>query len=113
MLYYLTYYQSAVVRLYNFDGKVVVPTESIVVSYEEKVTSGGEKYKEIINGWSFPTYEEAEAYVGDQTSGSYRIVGTNPFSSPVPLEKLNSYELVYPPEATTTTTTVKIFNYLG
>jgi dolichyl-diphosphooligosaccharide--protein glycosyltransferase len=113
MLYYLAYYQSAVVRLYNFDGKVVVPTESIVVSYEEKVTSGGEKYKEIINGWSFPTYEEAEAYVGDQTSGSYRIVGTNPFSSPVPLEKLNSYELVYPPEATTTTTTVKIFNYLG
>jgi len=48
------------------------------------------RYKEITNGWSFPTYEEAEAYVRDQTSGNYRIVGTSPFSSTVPLEELNS-----------------------
>jgi len=49
-------------------------------------------------------------YVGDQTSGNYRIVGTNPFSSPVPLEELNSYEFVYQSEAQPT---VKIFKYLG
>jgi hypothetical protein len=112
-LFYPTYYNSSVVRLYNFDGKAVVPTESIVVAYEEKVTSGGEEYREIINGWSFPTYEEAKAYISSQETGNYRIVGTSPFNSPVPLEKLNSYELVYPPEATTNTTTVKIFEYLG
>jgi len=113
VLYYPAYYSSTVVRLYNFDGKAVTPTESIVISYEEKVTSEGEKYKEITNGWTFPTYEEAEAYVGNQTSGNYRIVGTNSFSSPVPLEELNSYELVYQSKATITTTTVKIFKHLG
>jgi len=114
VLYYPAYYQSTVVRLYNFDGKAVTPTESVVISYEEKVTSEGEKYKEITNGWPFPTYEEAEAYVGNQTSGNYRIVGTSPFSSPVPLEELNSYERVYPdPDATITAATVKIFKYLG
>jgi oligosaccharyl transferase (archaeosortase A-associated) len=113
ILYYPAYYNSIVARLYNFDGKAVVPTESIVISYEEKVTSDGAKYKEITNWQSFSTYEAAQAYVASQASGNYRIVGTSPFSSPVPLEGLNSYERVYPAEATTNTTTVKIFEYLG
>jgi len=114
VLYYPAYYQSTVARLYNFDGKAVVPTaESIVVSYEGEVTSGEEKYKIITGVESFPTYEDAQAYVASQTSGNYRIGGASPFSSIVSLEELNSYELVYPPEATTSTTTVKIFKYLG
>jgi len=112
VLYNPAYYNSTVVRLYNFDGKAVTPTESIVVSYEERVNEG-EKYKEITGGWSFPTYEEAEAYVGNQTSGNYKIVGNDPFSSPVPLEELNSYERVYQSKDTITTTIVKIFKYLG
>ena len=112
MLYHPAYYNSTVVRLYNFDGKAVTPTESIVISYEEKTASGGGTYKEITNGWSFPTYEEAEAYVGNQTSGNYRIVGTDPFSSPVPLEGLDSYERVYPDPEATTTGSIKIFKYL-
>jgi oligosaccharyl transferase (archaeosortase A-associated) len=112
-LFYPTYYNSIVVRLYNFDGKAVVPTESIVISYEEKVASDGGKYKEITSGKSFSSYEDAQAYVASQTSGNYRIVGTSPFSSPMPLEELNSYELVYSSGATTNTTTVKIFKYLG
>jgi len=113
LLYYPAYYRSTVARLYNFDGKAVTPAESIVISYKENVGSEGEKYKEITGGWSFPTYEEAEAYVGNQTSGNYRIVSNDPFSSPVPLEELNSYERVYPSEATITKKTVKIFEYLG
>jgi len=45
-------------------------------------------------------------------------VSENPFSSIVPLEELNSYELVYQSEATTTVAGqavpgVKIFEYLG
>jgi dolichyl-diphosphooligosaccharide--protein glycosyltransferase len=112
-LLYPAYYSSTVVRLYNFDGKAVTPTQSIVISYEEKTASGGGKYKEVTNAWTFGTYEEAKAYISSQTSGNYRIVGVSAFSSPVPLEKLNSYELVYPLEATTSTTAVKIFKYLG
>jgi dolichyl-diphosphooligosaccharide--protein glycosyltransferase len=113
MLYHPAYYNSTVVRLYNFDGKAVTPTESIVISYEDSPAGGGETYKEITNGWSFPTYEEAEAFVGNQTSGNYRIVGINPSSSPVPLEELNSYERFYPTGNTTTAGTIKIFKYLG
>ena len=116
-LYYPAYYNSTVVRLYNFDGKAVISTQPIVISYAEKVMSGGEKYKEITSGQPFSSYEDAQAYVAAQTSGNYRIVGVDPFSSIVPLEKLNSYEFVYPLEATTNTTTntstVKIFKYLG
>ncbi|GAG63582.1 unnamed protein product, partial [marine sediment metagenome] len=111
-LYYPAYYNSTVARLYNFDNKAVIPTESVVISYAE-AEEEGISYKVITDTWSFPTYEEAEAYVADQESGDYRIVGTSPFSSPVPLEELNSYELIYQSEATITTTTVKIFKYLG
>jgi len=113
ILYYPAYYQSIVARLYNFDGKAVVPTESLVITYTEEVSPGGMSYKLITNAWNFATYEEAEAYVGNQTSANYRIVGTNPFSSPVPIEELDSYELVYSSGATTSATTVKVFEYLG
>jgi len=111
-LYYPAYYKTAVARLYNFDGEAVVPTESLVISYEE-TEYGGVNYKEIIGGQSFASYEEAEAYVASQTSGNYRIVGTDPFNSPVPLEALNSYERVHSSGDTTSSTTVKIFRYLG
>jgi len=113
ILYYPAYYQSTVARLYNFDGKAVVPTGSIVISYNEEEAAAGEKYKLITNLWSFPTYEEAEAYVASQTSGNYRIVSYSPFISPMPLEELNSYELVYSSGNTTSETTVKVFEYLG
>ena len=116
VLYYPTYYQSIVVRLYNFDGKAVTSTQPIVISYEEK-EYGGEKYKEITWGQYFPSYEDARAYVAAQTSTNYKIVGDNPFSSIVPLEELNSYELVHESDARVgegnmTLPAVKIFEYL-
>jgi dolichyl-diphosphooligosaccharide--protein glycosyltransferase len=115
-LFYPAFYQSMAIRLYNFDGKAVTPAtnSSIVISYEEKAASGGQKYKEITWGQSFSSYEDAEAYLASQTSGNYRIVGTSASTSPVPLEAVNSYQRVYPdPDVTITSTTVKIFNYLG
>ena len=115
MLYYPAYYQSMVARLYNFEGKNATPTQPVVISYEEKTGSTGQKYKEVTSGQPFPTYEEAQAYVANQTSGNYRIVGVDPFSSIVPLGALSSYERVYPAAANITInqTTVKIFRYLG
>ena len=94
-IYYPEYYQSLVVRLYNFDGKQVIPTRSVVISYEARVTPDGQPYKEIANVKTFPSYEQAEAYVASQKSGNYRIVGTDPFASPVPLQALEHYKLVY------------------
>jgi dolichyl-diphosphooligosaccharide--protein glycosyltransferase len=117
-LYYPAYYKSTVVRLYNFDGKAVTPTEVIVIAYEERVFGDGEVYKEITDAQPFPTYEEAEAYVAAQESGNYRVVGTSPDVSPVPLEELDSYELIHSSNATTTSAgqtvpSVKVFEYLG
>ncbi|MFO7772520.1 MAG: oligosaccharyl transferase, archaeosortase A system-associated [Dehalococcoidia bacterium] len=117
-LYHPAYYRSAAVRLYNFDGQAVVPQESIVISYEEITTPEAMRYKEITDVWRFPTYEEAEAFMAAQESGNYRIGNPDPFSSPVPLEELNSYELVHSSQATRTLAgqtfpAVKIFEYLG
>jgi hypothetical protein len=117
VLYYPTYYQSIVVRLYNFDGKAVVPQQTIVISYEEKLTREGERYNEITNGWFFSTYEEAESHIAEQATDNYLIVGANPFDSPVPLEELNSYELVHESDArigmgNMTLPAVKIFECL-
>jgi len=116
--FYPSYYRSTVARLYNFDGKAVVPTESIVISYETKVSGEGVRYNEITNARSFPSYEEAEAYVASQESGNYRVVGSSPFVTPVPLEELNHYELIYQSDAQRTVAgkslpRVKIFEYLG
>jgi oligosaccharyl transferase (archaeosortase A-associated) len=114
-LFYPAFYQSMAIRLYNFDGKAVTPAtnSSVVISYEEG-EAAGQKYKAVTGGQAFPTYEDAQAYVAGQTTGNYRIVGSSPSNSPVPLGPLADYERVYPdPDATTTSAAVKIFKYLG
>ena len=116
LLRYPAYYKSTVVRLYNFNGKAVVPSENsaVVIPWSGESIWRGIQYKIIIGEPKyFSSYEEAKAYVSSQKSGNYGIGGLDPFATIVPLEELNSYELVYPPETTTTTTTVKIFEYLG
>jgi oligosaccharyl transferase (archaeosortase A-associated) len=111
VIYYPAYYQSTVARLYNFDGEAVTTTgQSIVISYEGEVSSGDRKFKVITGAQQFDTYEEAEAYVASQTTGNYRIGGDKHYSSPIPLEALDSYELVYQSE---TAQPVKVFKYLG
>ncbi len=118
MLFHPEYYRSLVIRLYNFDGRQVTPQSSTVISYQEKVSREGVTYKEIIDVKSFPSYEEAEAYVSSQESGSYRIVSNDPFVSPVPLEALEHYKLIYSSDSTVTQPGgasipgVKIFEYV-
>jgi len=90
-VYYPEYYQTMCSRLYNFDGKQVVPRNSTwVISYTER-----DGYKVISSTQLFPTYEEAKAYLESQTSPNYRIVGNDPFVSPVPLKKLEHYRPIY------------------
>jgi asparagine N-glycosylation enzyme membrane subunit Stt3 len=79
----------------NFDGREVDPQRTTVISYEERISGDGKPYKLITSVESLPSYEEAEAYVSSQVSGNYRIVSENPFVTPVPLEAMEHYELVY------------------
>ena len=116
LLRYPAYYNSTVVRLYNFDGKAVTPLENstVVIPWSGESIWRGIRYKNIIGEPKyFSSYEEAEAYVASQEQGNYAIGGVDPFNTVVNLEKLNSYELVHSSGDTTSTTTVKIFEYLG
>jgi len=83
-LFYQEYYQSLAVRLYNFDGKAVTPTQSTVIgiNLDGKVLNTIDVYG---------TYEEAVENCGV----GERLVGTSAFISPVPLEKVDGYSLVW------------------
>jgi hypothetical protein len=118
ILLYPEYYRALLIRLYNFDGKQVMPKSSPVISYEERVSRDGQPYKEIISAKAFPSYEEAEAYISNQESGNYRIVNDDPFASPVPLQALEHYKLIYSSKSSkmtpggNLTPEVKIFEYI-
>jgi len=118
MLYYPEYYRSLSSRLYNFDGKAVTPEITIVISYEVKTDQKGNLYKVITSAEQFDSYQEAEAYLLAQESADYEIVGTNPLVSPVPLEALQHYRLIYGSGSLSTLPgvgtmpAVKIFEYI-
>ncbi len=63
------------------------------------------------------TYEKALEFLELQRSSKYRIVGTDPFVSPVPLEELEHYKLEYKSPTTIitrgeeTVSQVEIFKY--
>ncbi len=67
----------------------------MVVSYDERVDRGGNRYKQIINVEEFSSHKEALDYVENQRPSNHRIAGFNPFISPVPLEAVQNYRLVY------------------
>ena len=91
---YPTYYQSMATRLYSFNGTAQAGLNPTVVQYAVRTTKQG-SYKEIVTQQSFPTYTEASTFMSSQSSGNYVIVGTDPLVSPVPLEALQHYKLVY------------------
>jgi asparagine N-glycosylation enzyme membrane subunit Stt3 len=113
-LFYPAYYSSILARLYNFDGKAVVPQKALVISYEEELTSEGVRYKKVTSALSFSTYEQASDYISGQESRNYRIVSTDEFASPVPLPELEHYKLVHASSETWEgKPSVKIFEYDG
>ena len=94
-LFYPEYYRSLSTRLYNFNGQAVTPQKTIVIAYRQRVTDKGETLKQITSAELFDSYEEASDYLSAQEPGDYLIVGDNPFASPVPLEALEHYQLIY------------------
>ena len=95
LVFYLDFYRTTVIRLYNFDGKQVVPQNTMVMAWQEQALPDGQKFKEISGFKKFNTYAEAQAFISSQKGVNYRIIGSDPLSSPVPLEELDGYKLVY------------------
>ena len=89
-------------RLYSFHGEEVTPENSTYVIAYEVQTIGETEYKVILAYEMFSTYDEdaIEAYIESQKSThpnrQCRVVGFDPFTSPVPLEKLDHYDLAHP-----------------
>lgn len=96
LLYYPEYYRSMSTRLYLFGGDEWIPRNSTwAIAYITRTGEDGHTYREITEQRRFATYEEAEAFIQSQGASNYRIVSDNPLLSPVPLEELESYEMVY------------------
>jgi dolichyl-phosphooligosaccharide-protein glycotransferase len=96
LFYYPAYYQSAVVRLYNFNGKAAVPDNStVILSYREITGIEGTTYREVLDSMTFSSYKEAQDYVLQQESGKYVLGNFDPFVTPVPLEEMEYIELVH------------------
>jgi hypothetical protein len=118
VLFYPDYYCSMISRLYNFDGQAVVPDQAIVITFREMETAEGDTVKLITDGQEFPSYEEAMEFLDSQTSGQHRLVGYSPYLSPVPLEAVEDYRLVYSSPQTISqpavgdVPAVKIFEYI-
>ncbi|MBI4188500.1 MAG: oligosaccharyl transferase, archaeosortase A system-associated [Chloroflexi bacterium] len=118
-LFYPEYYYSIVTRLHNFNGQAVTPTKSMVVSFQENSDQQGNRYKVITSAQEFDSYQKATDYIASQNSTNYRIVGIHPFISPVPLEALQNYRLIYSsPDSVALPNlepvpAVKIFEYTG
>ena len=86
------------------------------MGFRQVTAKDGNKYNLITDTKKFNTYGEAEEFVAGQKPGTYRIVGEDPFKSPVPLEALKDYKLVHESEqkvtaGPNTTPQVKIFEY--
>jgi dolichyl-diphosphooligosaccharide--protein glycosyltransferase len=98
LVFYPEFYRTMVSRLYNFDGKQVIPQKTTVMSWQDQSVPDGQRFKEITGFKSFRSCEEADAFLAGQKDGKYRIVGADPLVSPVPLEALDGYKLVYQSE---------------
>jgi hypothetical protein len=61
----------------------------------ERKDQQGILYKEILSTQSFPTFEAATDYVSQQKTGNHKIASSSLSGSPVSLDRLDHYKLVY------------------
>jgi dolichyl-phosphooligosaccharide-protein glycotransferase len=95
LYFHPAYYQSVAVRLYSFAGAEVTPTNTLVISWQAKTDQNGRQFKAVVTSNSFSTYNEAAAFIAQQKTGNYEIVGSASNQSSVPLKSLPNYKAVY------------------
>jgi dolichyl-diphosphooligosaccharide--protein glycosyltransferase len=92
---YPEFYRAMSTRLYCFDGNAVAEEKPFVISYVEQKDKNGTPFRIVLSETEFTTYEEAKTYIENQSEGNYAIVGKDILASPIPLEALKHYRLVY------------------
>ncbi len=101
-VYYPAYYRAMVSRLYNFGAEEWDPDEAAraderhrirAMTFRTQKDRQGNTIKIALSEEFFDSYSAAQSFVDDNPE--YRLVGTDPLVSPVPLEALEQFELVY------------------
>jgi len=117
--YYPAYYRTTLVKLYNFNGDAVTDESPLVITYENKVDRAGNRYRQVTEINEYDSYQEALNHVESEGPDNHIIVGVNPLVSPVPLEAMQDFKLVYSSESGISNQEVgmipevKILEYLG
>ena len=114
-IYSLDYFRTMIVRLYNFEGKAVTQTKATVITYQMTNTTAGIQVKVISDSKDFDTYQAAQDYIATQDATKlYDIVSLDPLSSPITLDALDDYSMIYSSATSTNSTQpVKILEYIG
>ncbi len=89
------YFQTTMVRLYNFRAQAVPASRVLVLSLENVQTDQGFEVGMVTDTKEFSSFSEAEAYVAVQPAGHHEIVSDNAFQSPVTMPALEQFELVF------------------
>jgi oligosaccharyl transferase (archaeosortase A-associated) len=102
--FYPEYYQTMIVRLYNFDAQKVEFPGTLAIEYDDN--------GKVVALQDFTSLKEANDYVAT-LKGNFAVGGTDPFVSPVDLEPLEDYKLVFQSkEWTMGQPSVKIFEVI-
>ncbi len=110
VLFMPAYFQTALARMWLFDGEAVEAQEPTwAFSYRPGATVGPFRIGEITESRQFPTYQEAAAYRDARPEATIAIGGVNPTRTPVPLEALPRVRRVYWSLSDGGTGAVKIF----
>ncbi len=119
LIYHPAYYHTMISRLYLFGAGEWVPSQTEVVSVEQRdatsISGQAVRIKVITDKKTFGSYSEAADYV--KTHANSEIIGTQPYDSPVPLEAMEHYELVHKSPTTVVSrspdsvSAVEIFEY--
>jgi dolichyl-diphosphooligosaccharide--protein glycosyltransferase len=113
VFYYPAYYQSTLVRLYNFNGQAVTSVNATVLTYEVRNDNSGNSAKLVTGVKEFSSYQMALDYVVKEGPSNHVVVGVNPFFSPIPLEALSDYKLIYTSESMVTHQDLVLLPELG
>jgi len=111
----IDYYSTLIVRLFNFNGQGAPGGKAVVITYQEALDVNGIIFKLVVDAQEFVSYQDALNFVNTQESNyKYEIVGVDPFTSPIPLEPVEGYQLVYnSPTSNDAIPEIKIFEYIG
>ncbi len=92
------YFQTMLVRLYNYGGEAVPATRTLVIEwYLSQADIGGQPtdIRVVSETLEFSSYAEAQAYLAERPGENLEIVSNHQLESPLALPALESFERIY------------------